>query len=59
MENVFSLRMGQQTAEILVQLAQKTHRSRAGVIRWLIHKSAEEFNIVSKSIENKTKKKEK
>jgi predicted transcriptional regulator len=40
----FLVRLDDQTAKALSKLARTTERSRAGVIRWLIHKTINELN---------------
>jgi predicted transcriptional regulator len=42
MNHVYSFRLDHSTADALSMLAMLTHRSRAGVIRWLIQKEVKE-----------------
>jgi len=39
----FNLRLNTATAEALERLAQATHRSRSGVVRWLVLREAEQL----------------
>lgn len=42
MNHIFSFRLDHSTADALSLLATLTHRSRAGVLRWLIQKEVKE-----------------
>lgn len=50
MEHVFSLRLDQETSLALQKLAEKTFRSRAGVVRLLIHQARLNPNLVLPSL---------
>ena len=43
MNTIFTFRLSISEAENLAALAKRTHRSRAGVIRWLLAKAEEEL----------------
>ena len=43
MTKVFTMRLNKELTEKLAQLAKSTHRSRAGVIRWLVSQASQEF----------------
>ena len=48
MNTMFTFRLSISEAESLAAIAKRTHRSRAGVIRWLLAKAEEEFRVEQK-----------
>jgi predicted transcriptional regulator len=47
MKTVFSFRLDEEISSMLKIMAMRMERSRGEAIRWLIHKAASEFGLVS------------